>query len=135
MSLILRWGLAVGLVIVLVDAAAGELTRSISDGDLAAAVELVDLLVNLALLGWVGHRVAGALGDLRNGLEAAVLAGLIAGLGGVGYHLVRGGEPTTPTDAVALVAWNVVLAAAAGALGAWVGSAVRRDRPPGRDSS
>jgi hypothetical protein len=135
MSLILRWGLAAGLVIVLVDAAAGELTRSISDGDLAAAVELVDLLVNLALLGWVGYQVAGALGELRNGLEAAVLAGLIAGLGGVAYHLVRGAEPTTPTDAVALIAWNIVLAAASGALGAWVGSAVRRDRPPGRDSS
>src|SRR5262245_45029240 len=112
MSLILRWGLAAGLVIVLVDAAEGELTRSISDEDLAAAIQLVDWLVTLGLVGWVGYRVAAALGEMRCGLEASVLAGLVAGLGGVAYSVLRGVDPTTSTDAVALVAFNVVLAAA-----------------------
>jgi hypothetical protein len=129
MRLTLTWGLGIGVAIACVDLLAGEATRSVADADLGAAIELVDLLVNLALCGWVAFRVAAALRELRPGLEAAVLAGLLAGCVGVGYQVARPSQPTTPENLVALVAWNVVLAAAAGSLGAWAGS-VRRPEPP-----
>jgi hypothetical protein len=131
MGLSVRWGLGAGVVIALVDFLAVETTRGVSDTDLAAAIVLVDLLVNLVLCGWAGYRVAGALGEMRAGLEAAVLAGLVAGLAGTAYHVVRATEATSTVDSVFLVAFNVVLAAGAGALGAWTGSSARREIPPG----
>jgi hypothetical protein len=131
MRLILLWGLAIGVAIACVDMLRGEATRTISDEDLRAAIDVIDELATLGLTGWVGFRVGGALGELRPGLEAAVLAGSLAGLLDVVYSVVRPIEPMTPEDLVALVAYNIVIAAAAGALGAWVGS-VRRVRPPKR---
>jgi hypothetical protein len=83
MRLILRWGLAIAVVIACVDALSGEATRSVSDADLRAAIELVDLIVNLGLFGLASFRVAAALGELRPGLEAAVLGGILAGLAGI----------------------------------------------------
>ena len=133
MRLILAWGLGAGIVIALVDLLASEITRGITDTDLAAAIVLLDLMVNLALCGFAGYRVAIARRELRSGLEAAVLAGALAGIGGLAYQLARGGEPLEPSEAVFLLAWNVVLAAAAGALGAWGGSSGRPDAPAGND--
>ena len=130
MGLIFRWGLGAGAAIAVVDILAGEVMRGLTDTDLAAAIELVDLLVNLALFGLAAHRVAAALGELRAGLEAAVLAGLVAGLASVAYQLARVAGPSS-VESVSLLALNVVLAAAAGALGAWTGSSARREPPPG----
>ncbi|HZR99021.1 MAG TPA: hypothetical protein VFE37_09965 [Chloroflexota bacterium] len=133
MLVTLAWGVGVGVVIALVDVLASQLSLRITDTDLAAAIELLDLLINLGLCGLAGYRVAAARGELRSGLEAAVLAGLIVGLAGVGYNLARGPEELAAADAVYLVAMNVVLAAGAGALGAWGGSATRLRQPPGSD--
>jgi len=135
MALTLLWGLGAGIAIVLVDLLASEISRGITDGDLAAAIWLLDLLANLGLCALAGYRVALARRELRSGLEAAVLAGLLAGIGGLLYQLARGGEPMEPSEVVFLLAWNVVLAAAAGALGAWGGSSGRPDAPPGNDRS
>jgi hypothetical protein len=129
MSPTLTWGLGVGLTIIAVDALASELTRGITDTDLAAAVILIDLLINLGLCGLAGYRVAAARGEIRAGLEAAVLAGLLAGSGGFVYQHFRGGAALPTTEVVFLIAWNVVLAAGAGALGAWGGSATRLEPP------
>ncbi|SRR5579884_555953 len=138
MRLILAWGVGVGVLVVLVDTLASQVSLRITEPDLAAAIELLDLLVNLGLCGIAGYRVAGARGELRPGLEAAVLAGLLVGLGGlaadllgVGFQATQGSEELTTTTAVYFVAMNIVLAAGAGALGAWGGSATRADRPPG----
>jgi hypothetical protein len=133
MLVTLAWGAGVGVVIALVDVLASQLSLRITDTDLSAAIELLDLLINLGLCGMAGYRVAAARGELRSGLEAAVLAGLIAGLSGVGYNLARGPEQFAAADAVYLVAMNVVLAAGAGALGAWGGSAAGLRQPPGND--
>jgi hypothetical protein len=133
MSLTLTWGLAVGIVIALVDLLAREITRGITDTDLAAAIVLLDLLINLGLCGLAGYRVAAARREIRPGLEAAVLAGFLAGAGGLVYQLARGGEPAEPSEIVFLLAWNIVLAAGAGALGAWGGSSGRQEAPPGGD--
>ena len=131
MRLILLWGLAIGCAIACVDVLAGEASRSLSDADVRAAIELVDLIVNLGLCGWASFRVATALGELRPGLEAAVLAGAVAGLVGIVYQVVRPLEAPAAEDLVALVAWNIVLAAVAGSLGAWAGN-LRRPAPPTR---
>jgi hypothetical protein len=128
MRLILPWGLAIGVIIACVDAVAGEAARSVTDTDLRAAIELVDLIVNLGLFGWISFRLAAVFGEMRPGLETAVLAGCVAGLAGVGYQFVRPSEPVSAENVVALVAWNIVLAAAAGSLGAWVGN-MRRPPP------
>ena len=133
MRLILAWGLGAGITIALVDLLASEITRGITDTDLAAAIVLLDLMVNLALCGLTGYRVALAGREMRPGLEAAVLAGLLAGLGGLVYQLARGAEPTDASEVVFLLAYNIVLAAGAGALGAWGGSSGRQDAPPGND--
>jgi hypothetical protein len=130
MRLIILWGLATGVVIACVDAAAGEAARSLANTDLRAAVELVDLIVNLGLFGWAGFRVAAALGELRPGLEAAVLAGGVAGLAGVVYQVARPTEPPAVDNLVALVAWNIVLAAVAASLGAWAANLRRLPPPP-----
>jgi hypothetical protein len=135
MRLTLAWGLGAGLTIVLVDSLASEITRSITDTDLAAAIVLLDLMVNLALFGFASYRVALARREMRPGLEAAVLAGLLAGIGGLVYQLVRGAEASEPSAIVFLLAYNIVLAAGAGALGAWGGSSGRQDAPPGNDRS
>ena len=131
MDLILRWGLGVGLAIACVDALAFEVMRGLRDFDLRAAIELVDLLANLVLCGWAGYRAAAAAGQLRPGLEAAVIAGVLAGLAAAGYQALRGGEALAPADLVELLALNIVLAAAAGAMGAWTGSSLRKGVPPG----
>ena len=128
MRLTLLWGLAAGVAIACVDALAGEATRSVGDTDLRAAIELVDLIVNLGLFGWASFRVTAALSELRPGLEAAVLAGGVAGLAGVAYQVTRPSEPLAVESLVGLVAWNIVLAAAAGSLGAWAGN-LRRPPP------
>jgi len=133
MRLILAWGLGAGITIALVDLLASEISRSITDTDLAAAIVLLDLMVNLALCGFAGYRVAIARRELRPGLEAAVLAGLLAGLGGLVYQMARGAEPTDASETGFLLAYNIVLAAGAGALGAWGGSSGRQDAPPGND--
>jgi len=130
MRLILLWGLATGVAIACIDVLAGEATRSVSDTDLRAAIELVDLIINLGLCGWASFRVAAALGELRPGLEAAVLAGSVAGLAGIVYQLVRPSEPPAIENLVALAAWNIVLAAVAGSLGAWAGNIRRPASPP-----
>src|SRR5207253_2722460 len=131
MGLILRWGLGLGLAIALADAVAAEVALSVNDVDLNAAIVLVDELISLTLYGLAGYRVGGALGEMRSGLEAAVLAGLVAGCAAVVYQLVRGTEPLTTAQSVESLALNVVMAAAAGALCAWVAS-TRRPSPPGR---
>ena len=133
MGLTLRWGLGVGAAIVLIDFLAAETARGVAGTDLAVAIQLIDLLANLGLFGWVGYRVARALGQLRAGLEAAVLAGLLAGCAQVVYHFVREAAPPSNVTIVSDLAWNVVLAAGPGALGAWMGGAVRRDVPPGKN--
>ena len=130
MSRILRWGLGIGLAIALVDVLAGELGRGVTNVDLTAAIELVDLLVNLGLFGLVGFRVARALGDLRSGLESAVLASLVVGVVQIVYQLVRAPVALTAVAAVSILAYNIVLAAAAGAMGAWAGSRTRGEIPP-----
>ena len=133
MSLTLRWGLGVGLAIAVMDLLVAELARGLGRTDLAAAVVNVDQLISLVLWGWAGYRVAGAAGVLRAGLETAVLAGLVAGLANGVYELVRGVEGLGSTSlAVQAVSLNVVLAAAAGLLGAWAAISSRRASPPGR---
>jgi hypothetical protein len=129
MGLILRWGLGLGLAIVLVDLLAVELIRPMADEDLVAGILLVDMVVSLVLYGWAGYQVGSRLKELRAGLEATVLAGVIAGLGATAYTLVRPFEELSLASAVALVAQNIVLAAGAGAFGAWLATG-RRVPPP-----
>jgi hypothetical protein len=130
MSPILIWGLGAGITIAVVDLVSSEIIRGISDTDLAAAIVLIDLLVNLGLCGLAGYRLGLARGQVRPGLEAAVLAGSIAGLANTGYQLARSGQAVPTSEVVLIVAWNIVLAASAGALGAWGGRTVRPEQPP-----
>jgi hypothetical protein len=132
MSPIVRWGLAVGLVLAGVDLVAAETSRGVSDQDLLVAIALMDQMINLALFGLAGFRVAAASGAWRPGLEAAVLGGLVTGSAAVVYDLVRGTEAPSAAHTIELLAWNIVLAASAGALAAWVGSARRLEPPPER---
>jgi hypothetical protein len=127
---ILRWGLVIGVLVGLIDVVTSELTRGAAETDLVLALETIDLILNLGLCGLAGYRVASALGEMRPGLEAAVLAGLIVGAIGIGYHLARGTEDFGAAQMVEMVAWNIVLAASAGSLGAW-GRTARREAPPG----
>ncbi len=131
MGLTLRWGLGVGLALAIIDAVSAEIRQAVGGTDLTAAIELADLAANLTLYGLAGFRVARAAGAMRAGLEAAVLAGVLVGCSGVAYNLVRGEAPLA-VDAVALVAWNVVLGSLAGAMGAWGGTARRPAPPPSR---
>ena len=130
MRLTLLLGIGVGLLIAGVDLLAAEAGRRVGVSDLSAGLELIDLVFNLGAFGLVGFRVAATVGELRSGLEAAVLAGIVAGCSGVVYQLARAAEPTAPENLVGLVAWNVVLAATAGSLGAWVGRMRRTAAPP-----
>lgn len=130
MRLTLLWGIAVGLLIAGVDLVAAETARRVTDRDLATGIEIIDLVANLAAFGWVAFRMAATAGEMRTGLETAVLAGIAAGLAGIVYQTVRASEPTTPDSVVALIAWNIVLSAVAGSLGAWVGSMRRTESPP-----
>jgi hypothetical protein len=59
------------------------------------------------------------------------VAGAIAGASAVAYTSVRLGAPASTTTIVLLLALNVVLTAAAGALGAWAGSLARPKAPRG----
>ncbi|HEY7068126.1 MAG TPA: hypothetical protein VII06_42135 [Chloroflexota bacterium] len=131
MRLTLLWGLAVGVAIACVDLLALQFLRSITDEDLAAAITLVDVAIGLLLTGWVGYRVARALGEMRPGLEAAVLAGIVAGLAAAATSYLLPLEEPSTANAVYLVAQNILFAAAAGSLGAWMATA-RRSVPPPR---
>jgi uncharacterized protein YacL len=131
MRLILLWGLGLGLATVVIDVIAGEAARNINDTDLAAAINLVDQLIGFVLYGWVGYRVARIVRELRQGLEAAVLAGVIAGALGIVYNLVRPTQDFGTTEAVELLAWNIVAAASAGSVGAWLAT-MRRPEAPSR---
>jgi hypothetical protein len=130
MRLILLWGLAIGVVIACVDILADQARGTLTDTDLPVAIALLDQVIGLGLTGWVGYRVAGALQEQRPGLEAAVLAGLVAGLLGAAYQLWHTPE-FSGVDFISWVAYNIVLAAAAGSLCAWVAT-MRRPVPPRR---
>ena len=132
MSVILRWGLGVGLAIGIVDFLTVELSRGLSDVDVIAAVQWLNMLASLALFGWAAYRVARSFAEVRPGLEAAVLAGVLAGILAFSHASVGGAESPTLTLAVQAVALNVVLAAIGGTLGAYSGS-TRRTQPPGAD--
>jgi type III secretory pathway component EscS len=131
MRLILLWGLAVGVAIACVDLLALQFLRSITDEDLAAAITLVDVAIGLLLTGWVGYRVARALDEMRSGLEAAVLAGIVAGLVAAATSYLLPLEEPSSANAVNLVAQNILFAAASGSLGAWAAT-TRRSVPPPR---
>ena len=84
-------------------------------------------MIGFVLYGWVGYRVARIVRERRQGLEAAVLAGVIAGTLGIeSYNLVRPTEDFGSAKAVELLAWNIVAAASAGSVGAGAGD----DAPP-----
>src|SRR5687768_14757427 len=116
MRLILRWGLGIGVAIALIDALAVEVARTLTDQDVVAGIIVVDQFISLALYGWAGYQIGGRLRELRPGLETAVLASLIAGCAAAAYSFWRPLEAPSMTAAVMVVAENVILAAAAGAV-------------------
>ncbi|HZR99224.1 MAG TPA: hypothetical protein VFE37_10980 [Chloroflexota bacterium] len=128
MRLTLLWGLATGVAIACVDLLALQFIRHVNDEDVVAAITLVDVLISLGLCGWAGYRVARALNELRPGLEAAVLAGIVAGAAAAATSYYLPLEEPSVSEAVNLVAQNILFAAAAGSLGAWAGS-MRRPPP------
>lgn len=132
MGLILRWGLGIGVAIALFDALAVEVARTLTDEDVVAGIMVVDQFISLALFGWAGYQVGGRLRELRPGLETAVLASLVAGPAAAAYSLWRPLEAPSMAAAVTVVAENVVLAAAAGAVGVWLATTRRPAPPPER---
>jgi hypothetical protein len=132
MGLILRWGLGIGVAVALIDALAVEVARTLTDEDVVAGIVVVDQLISLALYGWAGYQIGGRLRELRPGLETAVLASLIAGLVAAAYGFWRPLEAPSLTSAVTVVAENVILAAAAAAVGVWLATARRPAPPPER---
>jgi hypothetical protein len=125
MHVILRWGILGGIAIAVVDLVAGELSRTVTDAEAMAWIEGVDLAFTVVVTGWLGFRVAKLTGEMRSGLETAVIAGLIAGVAAAIQSAVRTPADATAISMVSNLAWNIVLASAAGALGAWVGGLAR----------
>lgn len=123
------WGLGAGVVIVAVD----TLTMVVSAAatSIAETIQLADLLVNIAILSFVGLRVGKATGVVRNAAEAGVIAGVLAGLGGVALlFFTRGEAPPTTSEVVQLMALNVAM----GGVLAWVNGLVgvrTREAGPG----
>lgn len=130
-GLTVGWALGAGVAVALIDMLTRELIRVTHNVDLATALDLVDLCANFGLFGWAAFRVASTLRDLRAGLEAAVLAGLVAGILAVTYYLVRHASSLVAADVVQLLALNVVFAAVGGGAGAWAGSQRRPSTPDG----
>lgn len=115
----LVWGLGAGLTIVAVD----TLTMVVSGAaaSIAETVQLVDLLVNIAILSFVGLRVGRATGMVRSAAEAGVIAGLLGGLAGIALLFYTRSTATPaivpPTqELVQLLALNVAM----GGVIAWV---------------
>lgn len=143
MSSLVRWGVAMGILIALVDFAELAILRSLGVGidtgsaapqlpagarDLAAIVEFMNLWVNLGVYFFAGWRMGRVARLARSGAEAGVIAGVIAGLAAGVSAQVLGFAP--PPEAV-LQAWvqtlalNVAMGGVLGLVGGWAASRSR----------
>ena len=120
MTAVWRWGVACGVVIVVVDLIAAL----VSSGQSSTSPQLnvaqsVDLVVNFILYSFCGYRVGLLTREMRAAAEGGVIAGVLVGIAAiiVGQLVppALDGEPLSPIAAIAEnVALGGVLALASG---------------------
>jgi hypothetical protein len=131
------WCLKIGLVVVLIDSLTVFVARGAGpESALAAAMDTLDQIANVALFSYVGFRTGLQTGRATAAAEAGVCASLLPALAAALYQLLLPPEATTagevlplPNRIIAAVALNVVMAG----LSAWIaGWFAGKSRPPAR---
>ena len=120
------WGIGVGLVIAVVDAATILLAGTVDPNQWP--IDDIDMLVNIALYSFIGFRVGRATGIVRDAAEAGVLAGVVVGL--IGLGVTRAFPPPTggidtPIQVVQLIAQNIVYGGVLAIIAGWFGTRAR----------
>ncbi len=122
----LRWGLATGILVALVDAVSLVAARGVSpDSQMAQYIATADQVINVILFSIAGIRVGRATGVVRSAAEAGVLAGTIAGLAAVASMLIAPDPTAGSADAqqfIQVLALNVAMGGILALLNGWIAS-------------
>jgi hypothetical protein len=116
------WGVAIGLVIAVVDAVAVYLTGTMNPSEWP--IDDVDLLLNVMLYSLVGFRVGRASGLVREAAEGGVIAGVVVSVVIIGFLLLLKppvGSIESVRDGVAVAAQNVALGGILAIVSGWFG--------------
>jgi hypothetical protein len=130
------WCFKIGLLVVLVDSLTVFVAREAGpDSALAAGMDTLDQIANIALFSFVGFRTGLQTGRATAAAEAGVCASLLPALAAALYQLVvpevaTGAEVLPlPHRVIAAVALNIVMAGLAAWIAGWFAS---KSRPPAR---
>jgi hypothetical protein len=118
------WGVAIGLVIAVVDAVAVYLTGALNLPS-EWPIDDIDLLLNVMLYTLVGFRVGRASGLVRDAAEGGVIAGVVVTIVIIGFLLVLKppvGSIESVRDGVAVAAQNVALGGILAIISGWFGA-------------
>jgi len=124
------WGLTVGLLIAIVDAASSAVPGSL--GVSPDVAENVDLLVNVILYAALGFRIGRWAGVVRDAAESGVIAGVFAATIWVVYSYVMQLDPPWGSavrdiarEVVGIYALNVAIGGVVSWLSGWYGTIAR----------
>ena len=124
MSPMVRWGVAIGLLIAVVDTIALLVVRALTpESEVGQIVALVDQIANVLLYSLAGLRVGRETGVVRSAAEAGVLAGVIAGAAAVlGTYVLNDptAAPASTQDMIGTLALNVAMGGVLGLLNGWL---------------
>lgn len=128
------WGIGVGLVIAVIDAAATVLGTRFSPTEWP--IGDIDLLLNVALYSLIGFQVGKATGLIRDAAEGAVLAGFVVSAIGLAFIWLLQpavGGIESSWDVVEMVARNVAIGGVLGIMAGCFGTrAGQQGRSGGR---
>jgi hypothetical protein len=131
MSPVLKWGLGVGLVIVVVDTLSVFATRRVGpESDAAQYIALVDQFANVLLLSVMGRRVVLLVGIVRAAAEAGVLAGAVAGFAAIAVTAVfpQAGIPPSTREMIGTLAFNVAMGGIVALISAFIATRAQASR-------
>lgn len=116
------WGIGIGLVIAVVDAAAAILGTRFSPTEWP--IGDIDLMLNVALYSLIGFQVGKATGLIRDAAEGAVLAGFLVSAIGLAFawlfQVPNTGIGST-WEVISMVSWNVAMGGVLGIMAGWFG--------------
>ena len=122
------WGIGIGLVIALVDAAATVLADRLNPTEWP--IGDIDLVLNVALFSLIGYQVGRATGLVRDAAEGSVLAGFVVSVIGIAFvWLLKptiGGIEST-WEVVETVSRNVAIGGVLGIMAGWFGARAGQD--------
>jgi hypothetical protein len=123
-SPMVRWGVAIGVLIAVIDAISLVAVRALTpESEVGQIVALANQIANVLLYSVAGLRVGRETGVVRSAAEAGVLAGVIAGIAAVlGAYVLNDPTvaPASTQEMIGTLALNVAMGGVLGLLNGWL---------------